>query len=55
MVQSHMPRQNAGVTAGLNGGVGWCILVAKGPTLLPSTACSWELHIASAVIGNGDL
>jgi len=60
VVQSHIPRQSAGVAAGLNyplqnGGVGWCILVAKGPALLPSTAFCWELRVASSVMGNGDL
>lgn len=55
-----MPKQSAGVTAGLNsplqdGGVGWCILVAKGPALLLSTPCSWEVCMASAVMGNVNL
>lgn len=59
-LQSHAPKQRAEGTAGLNsppqnGAVCWSILVAKGPTLLPSTACSWGLHMAPALMGNGDL
>lgn len=51
-----MPRQRGGLAAELNSppqnaDVDCCSLVAKGPTLLPSTACKWELHMASAVMG----